>query len=73
MGAIQKYRLSLSYCPLDDEFNKDRVCNRYGFLTRLFTFVIWLLLNLNLYLHYCAVMYRSKMKKRLIVAQERLS
>lgn len=73
MGAIQSYRLSLSYCPLDDEFNKDRVCNRYGFLTRLFTFVIWLLLNLNLYYYYYVVMCRSKMKKRLIVALELLS
>lgn len=73
MGAIQNYRLSLSYCPLDDEFNKDRVCSLYGFLTRLFTFAIWLLLNWNLCDNHCTFMCRNKMKKRLIVAQEQLN
>lgn len=24
-AAINSYRMSLSYCPLDDEYNKDRV------------------------------------------------
>lgn len=25
-AAIQSYKMSIRHCPLDDEYNKDRVC-----------------------------------------------
>lgn len=27
-AAIQSYKMSIRHCPLDDEYNKDRVCLR---------------------------------------------